>query len=1037
MNFSNSDKQAIINEQARIFTKVTILSTGDTFTEDTSLASWEYEDFRYVPNQGFIGQFVERLMDVVLKGVQITTTLVDQEINVQIGVDNKIDNTLTYYDMGNFVVTKVGDTDTTGNVTIESADYTKKFNVVYDANDSKFPILAGHLANNICNYVGVELATTGNAAYYIHNSDTALPIGTYSIRTNNKLYTFATTKALNKYDVLLVNMLTDKVIQKTVDSETHAVTRVELTPSESEVEYLDGYDRIIDNTSGKKKVTNVEIYGRTVQADGDLSDISTISGNLTLSIGSNNVTIALGTTELCSMPDNILYNTQNIFYNDVDNDADLVIYDNYARDILKIDGINGTVTKIAYIGKIDSYDGEEISAPFISSTGTLSTGATVYYLLDEPVITQLSSITFPATPTGNITITNNKDAEMKIEIATYPDSSYSLGTAIEGEITPWVDFTNNDFVISEWPYNALDTARKAMADIGKLAYSWVRTGEDNKVHIDFTQKSQGDIDEYDTITIDDYYDLTTEPKYIGPINRVSLGSEDIDGDEIYKDAPNISGEIHELEISDNAFTNTDELRKIALDGCERLFGLTYIPLEMNTIGHPWLKGDELIRVQNLGDDFVYTYPFDRTLSYKGFIKSRIASSGKNKIQTAYEFKSDTLAAIRDAEIKVDKSAGQIQLLTSEVYPNGVGSESAIQLNADAIELKVDSDVYDANNAEIDKKFAGTTSTALSQRIAGAESTMVLKAKADGSLVTAELKANASTGSAFTVKADDVDLSGKEIKLTADNIKITSTNFNVDKNGNMTCNDATINGNLVTANGVLTNLIFPCENWGWTIENAYEGVGGWFLGFNYLFNSSYAPYSIKSFLNFCINIPANFTVTSARIYLRHTPTKWTTGAGEFSTTQQYYVGDYCVRSGYVYRCTTNHKGNWNASHFSQYAAEQITGYCRNVKVYEATNLGQTAEGAYYSEYTIGGTAPTLTQITTDDLTFNSSSFEQKATSNFSSIFTTSTSPQTHNVVVWTDITNPSITAIDTAYKEIGQYTGIVTGYAQIIGYLKTT
>jgi len=1045
MNFSDADKQAIINEQARIFTKVTLLSTGDVFTEDDSLSSWDYEDFRYVPNQGFIGQFVERLMDISLKGVEINSTLVDQEINVQIGVDNKNTNELTYYDMGNFIVTKVGDVDTTGNITVESADYTKKFNVEYDARKNTFPILAGHLANDICEQVGVELEEYKNVLYYIHNSDTPLSIGTYSMPGSDKLYTFTTTQVLNKNDVLILTLGADKIVQKTINQTTYEITRTKLDYETSDFIYADGDDVIIDNTSANKKISKINIYGRTIQHNDNLSNISTISGDLDISIvgtgGTITVQLSLDDDELCSMPDYLLYENENIFYNNTSDDDNIILYAEHARDVLTIDFISGIITKTSYIGKIDNYDGEEINGPFISSTGALTTGATVYYLLDEPVIKEesIDSHTPLSLATSEVEITNNQDAEMNVEIVTFDDSSYNFGTGIADITAKSGDFTNDDFVIEKWPYTALDTARKAMSDIGKLAYSWIRVAEDNKVHIDFNNMDMGDVDQYDRITIDDYYELTTEPKYIGPINRVSLGISNVNGEEMYKDAPNITGEINELEISDNELTLTDELRQIALNGCEKLFGLTYIPLKVSTIGHPWLKGDEMIAVQNLDDDYVYTYPFDRLLSYKGFIKSEIASDGKNKVQSTYEFKSDTLTSIKNAEINVNKATGQIELLTSEVYPNGIESDSAIKMNSDAIDLEVNVNRDAAISGAIDTYNTETVQAGLSLKYdkADANAAVVLKAKSNGSLVTAALTADPSTGSAFTVKADDIDLTGKNINLTSNNITITSTKFNVDKNGNMTCNDATINGNLVTANGVLSNLIFPCEHWGWDQENAYNGVGGWFMGFNYLFDNSYNPYAIKSFINFCINIPANFTVTSAKIYLRHTPTEWYTGATDFSSTVQYEVGDCCIYNNYVYRCTTRHKGSWNSSHFTQVAAAHITGYCRNVKIYKATGLGQTAEAGYYSEYTIGGTTPVLSQITTDNFTFSSSAFEQKATSDFASTFTASSSSQTYNIVVSTDVSTPSITSIDTAYNDIGKYTGLMTGYAQIIGYLKTS
>lgn len=53
------------------------------------------------------------------------------------------------------------------------------------------------------------------------------------------------------------------------------------------------------------------------------------------------------------------------------------------------------------------------------------------------------------------------------------------------------------------------------------------------------------------------------------------------------------------------------------------------------------------------------------------------------------------------------------------------------------------------------------------------------------------------------------LHGKEIKLTSDNITISSTNFNVDENGNLTCNNATIQGTIDSVNGQIG---------GWTINS---------------------------------------------------------------------------------------------------------------------------------------------------------------------------------------------------------------------------
>lgn len=61
--------------------------------------------------------------------------------------------------------------------------------------------------------------------------------------------------------------------------------------------------------------------------------------------------------------------------------------------------------------------------------------------------------------------------------------------------------------------------------------------------------------------------------------------------------------------------------------------------------------------------------------------------------------------------------------------------------------------------------------------------IVLKADNNGNLVLVALSANPSTGTSFTVQADDISLAGKTINLTSDEIVITSDHFSVDKFGN--------------------------------------------------------------------------------------------------------------------------------------------------------------------------------------------------------------------------------------------------------------
>lgn len=95
----------------------------------------------------------------------------------------------------------------------------------------------------------------------------------------------------------------------------------------------------------------------------------------------------------------------------------------------------------------------------------------------------------------------------------------------------------------------------------------------------------------------------------------------------------------------------------------------------------------------------------------------------------------------------------------------------------------------------EKQQEYVTSTAnvddVSLRVDKANKQIVLKVDSEGKLALAELKQNADNGTEFNVKADNIKLEG-----------YTTINggFSVDLNGNMACNNATINGGDITLYG---------------------------------------------------------------------------------------------------------------------------------------------------------------------------------------------------------------------------------------------
>lgn len=257
----------------------------------------------------------------------------------------------------------------------------------------------------------------------------------------------------------------------------------------------------------------------------------------------------------------------------------------------------------------------------------------------------------------------------------------------------------------------------------------------------------------------------------------------------------------------------------------------------------------------------------------------------------------------------------------------------------------------------------------------------------------------STGGSTTIAGENIktgniesnnyvsNTSGMKINLTQGTID--TKNFKTDTQGNILLGNG---AKVIGGDGILTNLQFGCELWGWTNANAFNNYSGGFVGYNFDMDET----AIPSYLNFSVRIPENFTVSSAKVYLRHSPVSW---ANSTSTSYQ-------------------------------------RGSCKNMRVYKATNLGQSGYAAYYSEFVIGGTAPTLNVQTTTptSLTFSDTSFEEKTFTLPVSLFSTS---GTHNIVIKTSDSTPTGVTWENAYQKLGSKTGILTGVLEIIGYKSIT
>ena len=220
-------------------------------------------------------------------------------------------------------------------------------------------------------------------------------------------------------------------------------------------------------------------------------------------------------------------------------------------------------------------------------------------------------------------------------------------------------FTNSSFVIDSNQYETGDTFRKVMQDIGKLAYSWVRIGWDNKCYIDFSFSST--VADTNKIGTSNYYDLLVQSEKFGPVNRVVIGMSDIEGENVVlEDSTSIEQNgVCELQIMDNNLTYTPELRQQAIASANKLFGLSFVPIEINTTGHPWLLGNETVEIEKLDGTKIKTIPFDRTIEYAGHIKTKLVSKADTKTETEYKNPGTLETAIKQTRIIVNKQEQEI------------------------------------------------------------------------------------------------------------------------------------------------------------------------------------------------------------------------------------------------------------------------------------------------------------------------------------------------------------------------------------------
>ena len=262
-------------------------------------------------------------------------------------------------------------------------------------------------------------------------------------------------------------------------------------------------------------------------------------------------------------------------------------------------------------------------------------------------------------------------------------------------------FRNSDFIIDSNQFDDGYSCRDVIKNIAKLGVTWARIGWDNRLYLDFN-KQTGTVLDYNIITNDNYYELTTQKDVYGEVNRILMGSSIVVGNSAYiEDAQSIEDNgLTELDIYDNPILYTQELRETAIENVSSMLGLIYQPVDIETTGHPWLLGNELITIVDMEGNYLNTYALDRILTYNGHIRSKISSITKTETESTYAYQGveNTELEIKRSRVELDR---QNQTLTSvmERTTTNESQISSINQNINGLNVNVTSMSGDINNLQ--------------------------------------------------------------------------------------------------------------------------------------------------------------------------------------------------------------------------------------------------------------------------------------------------------------------------------------------------
>lgn len=143
-------------------------------TEEDSVKDWTIDDTRYVPDVGFMGQFVAKELNGNLQNITDDFNIENKYVNIQMGISTFQGSTTDWYSRGTFLINKPTDDEVRDNTKFDGYDLTVLFNIPFDSSytSDNFPksfdallleegkVTNGWLAQYTCEQATIPLATT-------------------------------------------------------------------------------------------------------------------------------------------------------------------------------------------------------------------------------------------------------------------------------------------------------------------------------------------------------------------------------------------------------------------------------------------------------------------------------------------------------------------------------------------------------------------------------------------------------------------------------------------------------------------------------------------------------------------------------------------------------------------------------------------------------------------------------------------------------------------------------------------------------------